>query len=78
MNLLDTIQKKQVELYTSQVNHSIEEKSNTTNRSIDKNIRAVSEEALGLAAFASSNNEVIAAYNLALSGNIDDPYSPES
>ncbi len=78
MNLLINIQANHEQLYKEQVEHSILERSEATILSAYKSIDRISGNALGMASLFSKDNDVIKAYKLALSGNIDDPYSPES
>ncbi|MCK5198266.1 MAG: HAMP domain-containing protein, partial [Spirochaetales bacterium] len=78
LTILNNLQEREEELFATQIRNSIQKKSDDNILSIQKRINAVSERALDLAALVTNDEDVINAYKIAHSGNIDNPESPES
>ncbi len=60
------------------INTEIENRSNTVRASLEKQIDLIGFRALSIASLFSEDPVVIKAYKTALSGDINNPYSPES
>ncbi len=78
LKFFKTLEQQDSTILSNTINDNVDSLNTATHNALDRQVNLISFRALSIASLFSREEAVVQAYETALTGNINDPYSPQS